>query len=185
MLQGKKLWALWHYWKQHIIQCAVTHSCLTLSDAMDCSLPGSSIHGGFSRQENESGLPCPPPGIFPTQGADPGILHCRQILCHLSHHHIIQCPTELQRMEDSLTFGYCGHLKSDADHSHQISQWNQRPQNRPDSDGFSLGSMNQLQKKKTINYRQKNKGMKNIVWNQCSLSGKVKEWESKSEIIFC
>ena len=25
----------------------VTHSCLTLSDPMDCSLPGSSVHGIF------------------------------------------------------------------------------------------------------------------------------------------
>ena len=24
-------------------------------------------------------------GIFPTQGSNPGLLHCRQILCHLSH----------------------------------------------------------------------------------------------------
>ena len=35
---------------------------------------------GFSRQEYWSGLPCPPLGIFPTQGSNPGILHCRQIL---------------------------------------------------------------------------------------------------------
>ena len=25
------------------------------------------------------------PGIFPTQGSNPGLLHCRQILYHLSH----------------------------------------------------------------------------------------------------
>ena len=24
-------------------------------------------------------------GIFPTQGSNPGLLHCRQILYHLSH----------------------------------------------------------------------------------------------------
>ena len=40
---------------------------------------------GFSRQEYWSALPCPPPGIFPTQGLNPGLLHCRQILYHLSH----------------------------------------------------------------------------------------------------
>ena len=28
-----------------IVLCLVTQSCLTLSDHMDCSLPGSSIHG--------------------------------------------------------------------------------------------------------------------------------------------
>ena len=40
---------------------------------------------GFSKQEYWSGLPCPPPGIFPTQGSNLGLLwllHCRQILYH-------------------------------------------------------------------------------------------------------
>ena len=40
---------------------------------------------GFSRQEYLSGLPCPPQWIFPTQGSNPGLLHCRQILYQLSH----------------------------------------------------------------------------------------------------
>ena len=35
-------------------------SCPTLSDPMDCSLPGSSVHG-FSRQEYWSGVPLPSP----------------------------------------------------------------------------------------------------------------------------
>ena len=30
---------------------------------------------GFSRQEYWSGLPCPPPGNFPTQGSNPSLLH--------------------------------------------------------------------------------------------------------------
>ena len=34
----------------------VTQSCPTLSDPMDCSLPGSSAHG-ISRQEYWSGVP--------------------------------------------------------------------------------------------------------------------------------
>ena len=38
----------------------VAQSCPTLSDLMDCSLPGSSIHG-FSRQEYWSGVPLPSP----------------------------------------------------------------------------------------------------------------------------
>ena len=38
---------------------------------------------GFSRQEYWSGLPFPSPGIFPTQGLNPGLLHCRRILYHL------------------------------------------------------------------------------------------------------
>ena len=35
-------------------------SCLTLSDPMDCSQPGSSVHG-ISRQEYWSGVPLPSP----------------------------------------------------------------------------------------------------------------------------
>ena len=37
----------------------VTQLCLTLSDLLDCSLPGSSVHGIF--QEYWSGLPLPSP----------------------------------------------------------------------------------------------------------------------------
>ena len=40
---------------------------------------------GFSRQKYWSGQPFPSPGVFPTQGSNPGLLHCRQILYHLSH----------------------------------------------------------------------------------------------------
>ena len=40
---------------------------------------------GFSRQGYWSGLPFPFPGIFPTQGLNSGLPHCRQILYPLSH----------------------------------------------------------------------------------------------------
>ena len=39
----------------------------------------------FPRQEYWSGLPFPSPGIVPTQGSNPALLHCRQILYCLSH----------------------------------------------------------------------------------------------------
>ena len=49
--------------------CLVAQSCPTLCNPMECSPPGSSVHGdspwGFSRQENRSGLPCLPPGDLP------------------------------------------------------------------------------------------------------------------------
>ena len=38
-----------------------------------------------NRQEYWSGLPFPSPGDLPDQGSNPGLLHCRQILSHLSH----------------------------------------------------------------------------------------------------
>ena len=49
----------------------IPHSCLTLCDPMDCSLPGSSIRGEFSRQEHWSRLPFPSPGDLPNPGIEP------------------------------------------------------------------------------------------------------------------
>ena len=40
---------------------------------------------GFSKLECWSGLPFPSPGDLPDPGSNPGLLHCRQILYHLSH----------------------------------------------------------------------------------------------------
>ena len=40
---------------------------------MDCSPPGSSVHG-FPRQEYWTGLPCPPPGDLPNPGIEPASL---------------------------------------------------------------------------------------------------------------
>ena len=60
------------------------HSCPTLFNPMDSSLPGFSVHG-ISRQEYWSRLPCPPPGDFP----DPGInLH----LLDLRHWQVDSLP---------------------------------------------------------------------------------------------
>ena len=39
----------------------------------------------FSRQEHRSGFPFPSPGDLPDPGMEPGLLHCRWILHHLSH----------------------------------------------------------------------------------------------------
>ena len=62
-------------------------SCLmTLHDPMDCSPPGSSVHG-ILQARIHTGLGCPAllQGSFLTQGLNPGLLHCRLILYHPSH----------------------------------------------------------------------------------------------------
>ena len=59
-------------------------SCLILCDPLYCNPPGPSLSMEFSRQEYWSGWPFPSPGIFLTQGLNPGLLHCGQIL-YLSH----------------------------------------------------------------------------------------------------
>ena len=48
----------------------VTQLCPTLWDPMDCSLPGSSVHG-FFRQKYWSGLPLPSQGDLPEPGIEP------------------------------------------------------------------------------------------------------------------
>ena len=52
---------------------------------MDCSPPGSSVRGIF--QVKNTGVVCHflLQGIFPTQGLNSGLPHCRQTLTHLSH----------------------------------------------------------------------------------------------------
>ena len=43
-------------------------SCPTLCDPVDCSLPGSSVHGILLRQEYWNRMLCPPPGDLPYPG---------------------------------------------------------------------------------------------------------------------
>ena len=72
-----------------LLLCMCVLSCsshVLLCESIDCSLPGSSVHGDspgkiLEWREGDSPLQ----GIFPTQESNPGLLHCRQILYHLSH----------------------------------------------------------------------------------------------------
>ena len=50
--------------------CLAAKSCLILFDPMDCSLPGSSVHG-ISQQEYRNGLPFLSPGDLPDLGIKP------------------------------------------------------------------------------------------------------------------
>ena len=54
-------------------------------DPMDQGLHQAPLCIGFSRQKYWSGLPFPSPGDLPDQELNPGLLHCRQILYHLSY----------------------------------------------------------------------------------------------------
>ena len=54
----------------HLVCAKLLQSCPTLCDPVDCSSPGSSVHG-FSKQEYWSGLPCPPLGDLPNPGFEP------------------------------------------------------------------------------------------------------------------
>ena len=67
------------------VNVLVAQSCLTLSDPMESSLPGSSVHGdslGKNTGVNSHSLL---QGIFLTQGSNPGLSRGRQVLYHLNH----------------------------------------------------------------------------------------------------
>ena len=66
--------------KQNNIVSEVTRSCPTLCDPVDCSLPGFSVHGIPQARILEWVTISFLQGIFPTQGSNPGLPHCRQTL---------------------------------------------------------------------------------------------------------
>ena len=63
----------------------VAQLCPTLYELMDCRLPGSSVHGDSPGKNTGVGCHTLLQGTFPTQGSNPGLPHCRQILYCLSH----------------------------------------------------------------------------------------------------
>ena len=63
----------------------VAQSCPTICDPMDCSPPGSSVHGDSPGKNTRVGSHSLLQGIFSTQGSNPGLPHCRWILYCLSH----------------------------------------------------------------------------------------------------
>ena len=69
-----------------IVLNLVAQSCPTLCDPMDCSLPGSFVHEDSLGKNSGVGCHALLQGTFPTQGSNPGLLHCRKILYHLRDH---------------------------------------------------------------------------------------------------
>ena len=76
------------YYKTWHLYCAselkVAQSCPTLCNSMDCSPPGSSLHEILQARILQWVVISFLQGIFPTQGSNPCLLHCREILYHLS-----------------------------------------------------------------------------------------------------
>ena len=61
--------------KTSVVPCLVTQSCSTLCNPMDCSPPGSSIHGDSPGKTTGVGCHALLQGIFRTQGSNPCLLH--------------------------------------------------------------------------------------------------------------
>ena len=83
-----------------LLYAKLLQSCPALCNHLDCSLPGSSVLGDSPGKNTGVGCHALLQGIFPTQGSNPGLLHCRQILYHLSHQvkfYIIVYNSELQK----------------------------------------------------------------------------------------
>ena len=63
------------------VKVKVAQSCPTLCNPMDYT-----VHGILQARVLEWVASCSLlQGIFPTQGSNPGLLHCRRILYQLSH----------------------------------------------------------------------------------------------------
>ena len=74
------------YWYSFVRVREGPQSCPTLCDPMYCSLPGSFLHPWDSPGKHTAvGCQFLLQEIFPTQGSNLGLPHCRQTLYHLSH----------------------------------------------------------------------------------------------------
>ena len=83
---------------------SVSHSAMSDSATpwtVACQAP---LSVGFSRQEYYSGSHSLLQGIFPTQGSNPGLSHCRKILYHLSHQ---GSPIRDDSKTDLILHGWC------------------------------------------------------------------------------
>ena len=84
----------------------VAQSCPTLCDPITYSLPGFSVNG-----------------IFLTQGANPGLLHCKQILYRLRHLELMIKGSKMSVHQDSIIIlnAYCGAVPKDGHHQSLLS----------------------------------------------------------------
>ena len=77
---------------------------------MDCSPLGSSVHGILQAKILEWVAISSSRGIFPTQGLNPSLLHCRRILYSLSHQGSLMlsriCVKILKKLNDIQQFAY-------------------------------------------------------------------------------
>ena len=53
------------------VLCLVARSCPTLCEPVNCSPPGSSVHGDSPGKNTAVGCQCPPPGDLPNPGTEP------------------------------------------------------------------------------------------------------------------
>ena len=81
------------------VLCLVAQSCPTICDPMNYSLPGCSVYGDSPGKNTGVGCHVLLQGIFPTQGSNPGLLHHRLILYHLSRQGSPFCSPTYSKMQ--------------------------------------------------------------------------------------
>ena len=84
------------------VLCLVFQSCPTLWDLMGCGPPGSSFHRDSPGRKAGVGSHVLQ-GIIPSQGSNPGLPHCTQILYQLSHQ---ENPSILEWVAFPFSSGY-------------------------------------------------------------------------------
>ena len=90
--------------------CSVTQSCLTLYNPVNCTPPGSSVHGIFSGKNTGVGYHFLLQGIFLTQGLNPCLLHLLHwqvdslLLSHLGR------PFDFQNVLKVAAWDFYGHI---------------------------------------------------------------------------
>ena len=86
LMTCSKLYITPKFLLRECVRAQLLQSCLTLCDAMDCSLPGSSVHRILQGKNTAVGWCALLQGIFPTQELNARhllhLLYCRQILYH-------------------------------------------------------------------------------------------------------
>ena len=100
------------------VLCLVSQSCLTLCDPMDCTPPGSSVHGASPVKSTRVDCHALLQSIFPTQGLNSGLLRCRRILYQLCHQesprilewaaYPLSCQSSQPRNRTGVSYITCG-----------------------------------------------------------------------------
>ena len=72
------------------VLCLVTQSCPALWDPMNCSWPASSVRGDSPGKITRVDCHALLQGIFPTQGSNSGLPHCKWVVYHPSQQGVIR-----------------------------------------------------------------------------------------------
>ena len=106
----------WTIKKAEVKWSEVAQLCPTLCNPMECSLQGSSVHGIFQAIIMEWIATSLLQGIFLTQGSNPGLPHCRQMLYLVVKKLFPHCKQILYLVVKHLFPGGLNHQGKKAEH---------------------------------------------------------------------